>query len=234
MRHFHLTSSVHWSSLWAPILALVLLAGCSQQRTLPLADENLRPVESGSFDHVLVPAGERLPRFTQIYIETPEIHFSDRWLREHRRDYTERDLERIQTTFGDMLKGSLTRGLEANTGVTVTDSAEDAEVIFRPQLRALNIYAPDLSATGIRTAYTRQAGNATFDLVLLDPEERVLGQFIDHRETRHHAGRAMERTNRATNNRHFRRLMDRWSFNLTTYLLIAGAVPEVDDGIDAD
>lgn len=229
MRYSHFLHPVRLNAVWAPLLALALLAGCSQHRTLPLADENLRPVESGSFDHVLVPAGERLPRFTQVYIETPAIHFSDRWLREHRRDYTERDLERIQTTFADMLQASLSRGLESNTGVTVTDSAEQAEVIFRPQLRSLNIYAPDLSATGIRTAYTRQAGNATFDLVLLDADERVLGQFIDHRETRHQVGRMMERTNRATNNRHFRRLMDRWSFNLTTYLLIAGAVPEVDD-----
>lgn len=229
MRHFRTFHSMRWTALWAPLLALALLSGCSQHRTLPLADERLRPVESGNFDHVLVPAGERLPRFTQVYIETPEVHFSDRWLREHRSDYTQRDLERIETTFGDLLKRSLTRGLEHNTGVNVTDSPEQAEVIFRPQLRSLNIYAPDLSATGIRTAYTRQAGNATFDLVLLDPEDRVLGQFIDHRETRQFTGRAMERTNRATNNRHFRRLMDRWSFNLTTYLLIAGAVPEVDD-----
>jgi len=233
MRNEHLLYR-SWRAAALMVLALALLAGCSQHRTLPLADENLRPVESGSFDHVLVPAGERLPRFTQVYVETPEIHFSDRWLREHRRDYTERDLERIQTTFGNQLKRSLTRGLENNTGATVTDNPEEADVIFRPQLRSLNIYAPDLSSAGIRTAYTRQAGNATFDLVLLDTEERVLGQFIDQRETRYFAGQRLERTNRATNNRQFRRLMDRWSFNLSSYLLIAGAVPEQNDGLDAD
>lgn len=226
MRTYHWTQVIHRTAFWAALVTLALAAGCSQQHTLPLADPALNAAESGRFDHVLLPAGERLPRFTRIYIETPQVSMSHSWLREHRNDYTERDLERIQSTFAELLTESLTRGLEDHTGARITEDREQAEVIFRPQLREVNIFAPDLSATGIIRHYTRQAGNATFDLTLLAPDERVLGQFIDHRETPSFAGREMERTNRVTNNRHFRRLMDRWSSNLSSHLLIAGAVPE--------
>lgn len=218
------TASRYWRHLCFALAGL-LLTGCSQQPLLPLASPDLKPVEPGNFDHVLMPPGERLPQFSRVYLETPEVSLSDYWLRDRRGDYADRDLERIREEYGKLLSKALREGLGKQTRLTFTDTPEEAEVIFRPTLRNLNIYAPDLSRSGLTRHYTREAGNATFDLVVSTPDGEVLGQFIDHRETPSYNGRSLEWTNRVTNYRHFSRLMDRWTRNLSTYFLIGGVVP---------
>lgn len=224
----HLGTIAARVGLKAPLLAIIALwlTACAQQTPLPLADDSLRPAEPGNFDHVLLPPNERLPRVTTIFIEPSTVALSDYWLRDRRSDYTQRDLDRIHEDYGRYLNEALHEGLSEQTGVTITENRDEAEMILRPTLRNLNIYAPDLSLPNLTRHYTREAGNATFDLVLEDPSGKVRGQFIDHRETQSLSGRDMEWTNRVTNYRHFSRLMDRWTRNLSTYLLIAGALPE--------
>ncbi|WP_024461830.1 lipoprotein [Marinimicrobium sp. LS-A18] len=226
MTHRRVISLRFWSRAALLAVATFWLAACAQQSPLPLADDSLRPAQPGNFDHVFLPPGERLPRITTLYIEPAQVALSDYWLRDRRADYTQRDLDRIYEDYGRFLDEALREGLSEQTGVTLTENREEADMIFRPTLRDLNIYAPDLSRPGITRHYTREAGNATFDLVLEDPNGKVLAQFIDHRETQNLTGQAMEWTNRVTNYRHFSRLMDRWTRNLSVYLLIAGAVPE--------
>jgi hypothetical protein len=207
----------------AVALGATLLVACAQQPYEHLAAPDLVPVAKGNFDHVYLAPDTALPRFTRVYVELAEVRMSDYWLQNRRRDYTQRDLDRIERDYGQLLTERLTRGLTENTGVVVTDTPEQAEVIFRPVLRSLNIYAPD-SAVRPTRQYARNAGNATFDLTLVDATTgAVLGQFIDHREAS--GMERIERANRATNYRQFRRLMDRWTNNLTDYLLIGGTVP---------
>lgn len=215
-----------WLKTPVLLIAALWLTACAQQSLLPLADDSLRPAQPGNFDHVFLPPNERLPRVTTLYIEPAQVALSDYWLRDRKSDYTQRDLDRIHEDYGRFLNEALREGLSEQTGATITDNREEAEVILRPTLRNLNIYGPDLSYPGLIRHYTREAGNATFDLVLEAPNGKVLGQFIDHRETQSLTGRDLEWTNRVTNYRHFSRLMDRWTRNLSTYLLIAGALPE--------
>ena len=66
-----------------------------------------------------------------------------------------------------MLKKALREGMAEQTNVTVVDSAAEADVIYRPLLRELNIYAPDLSMPGRTKKYVYEVGNATFDLTLI-------------------------------------------------------------------
>lgn len=209
------------------LVATFVLSACARAPSSEhLADPDLTPAHQGNFDHVLLPPDTRLPRFTRVYIEEPEVVMSDYWLTSRRSEYTRRDLERIERDYSRLLYSALARGLTRNTGVVVTDSAEEAEVIFRPVLRSLNIYSPDLASRRTRD-FGYEAGNGTFDLTLLDATTgEVLGQFIDHRETR--SLPQIERANRATNYRKFRLLMDRWTHNLTEYLLIGGNVPQAD------
>ncbi|MDQ2078387.1 DUF3313 family protein [Marinimicrobium sp. ABcell2] len=207
----------------AVVLGATLMVGCAQHPHEHLADPNLVPVAKGNFDHVFLAPDTALPRFSNVYIEPAEVRMSDYWLKDRRRDYTQRDLDRIERDYGRLLTEALARGLTADTGVVVTDDPEQADVIFRPVLRSLNLYAPDTAIRPTRQ-YAREAGNATFDLTLVDARTgQVLGQFIDHRETQ--GLQRIEKANRATNRRHFRRLMDRWTDNLTDYLLIGGTVP---------
>src|SRR5690606_33927776 len=122
------------------------------------------------------------------------------------------------------LSKSLHEGIADQSGFTLVDSAAEAEVIFRPKLESLNIYGPDLSFQGRIDQYIHEAGNATFDLQLVDARSgRVLAQFVDHSETFSNPGMIRERTNRVTNARYFGRLMDRWTNNLITYLTEANS-----------
>ena len=229
MTHQRVISLRFWPRAALLAIATLWLAACAQQSPLPLADDSLRAAQPGIFDHGVLPPGERRPRITTLYIEPSQVALSDYWLRDRRADYTQRDLDRIYEDYGRFLDEALREGLSEQTGVTLTENREEADVIFRPTLRDLNIYAPDLSRPGITRHYTREAGNATFDLVLEAPDGKVLAQFIDHRETQNLTGQAMEWTNRVTNYRHFSRLMDRWTRNLTDYLLIAGSVAQPAD-----
>lgn len=204
-------------------LTALLLAACAQQPYEHVADPNLVPAVKGQFDRVLLPPDSALPQFTRVYVEPAQVHMSDYWLKDRRREYTSNDLQRIERSYGQLLSQTLVRRLSDDTGLTFVDEPTQAEVIFRPALRELNLYAPD-TGVGVTRQYARTAGNATFDLVLIDAATgAVIGQFVDHRET---PGQVrIEPANRGTNLRQFRRLMERWTDNLTDYLLIGGTVP---------
>lgn len=207
-------------------LAAVLITGCAAQQVdrKDLASVDLVAVEKGNFDHVYLPPETQLNRFDSVYLEDAEVTLSDYWLRDRRHDYSERDLERIRDDYGRLLGEAIREELEESTGLKFTDEPEQADVIFTPKLRDLNIYAPDFMTARISEFYTREAGNATFDLVVQEAGSgAVLAQFIDHRETL--GLHPLERTNRATNYRHFIRLFERWTNNLAKYLLTGGTVP---------
>lgn len=206
-------------------IATTLIA-CTAANTIPKADARLIGTKAGNFDYVLTLPGAGIAPFNKIFIEEPQVAFNKRWLVDFRTDYTDRDLQRITNTYGAMLKKTLTKGVLTQTGATVVSSAAEADVIFRPQLRELYLYGPDLNMPGRARQYIYEAGNATFDLTLLEADNNsVIAQFIDHRETSANIGDHLEPANRATNARYFRLLMERWSKNLTDYLTAVGSVP---------
>lgn len=202
-----------------------MFVACASDPVLPKADAKLMGTKAGGFDHVLMLPGSGIAAFSKVYIEDPVVSFNKHWLLDFRGDYTDRDLERITTTYGEMLKKALTEGLTEQTTVTVVNSAAEADMIFRPLLRELNIYGPDLSMPGRTKKYVREIGNATFDLTLIQAKgNKVIAQFIDHRETSASPGSRLERTDRVTNARYFRMLMERWTRNLTDYMIDTGTL----------
>lgn len=202
------------------ICSINFIVGCTHSSSSATLVPELVDVEHDRyFDQVRVAPDTQLAGISKIYIEDVSVSMNSYWLQKFRGQYNERDLERIKTTYGGLLKKSLAAGVEKQTGFTLVDSASDADVIFRPALEALNLYAPDLGAPGIIDSYVRVAGNATFNVLLVDPASGTIrAQFIDHSETSDFPGRIRERATRLTNTRNFDRLMDRWSRYLMTYL----------------
>lgn len=212
----------------ATFALLGLLAACSTTMPTEKADQDLVEVERGNFDHVLMRPDEPLPKLNRISIAEPVVTMSDYWLRDHRNAYTERDLKRIKEDYGRALKETLTTVLTNKSQVEIVEAPEQADVVIRPSLLNLNIYAPDLLSRPARTdQYVEVAGNATVNLEFVDPRsERILAQFVDHRETPAIVMGSLEETNRVTNFRLFRRLMERWSNNLAQYLYEQNLVVE--------
>lgn len=211
----------------ALITTTCVLAACANTLRTEKASDDLVEVERGNFDHVLMLPDTALAPFERVYIDEPVVEMSDYWLRDYRGDYVDRDLERIKEDYGRGLKEALAETLAEKSRVETVDSAEEADMILRPTLRNLNIYAPDLLTRPARTDYyVESAGNATLDLEFVDPQTgTVVAQFVDHRETPAIVIGRLEETNRATNYRLFRRLMERWSNNLVHYLDQENVVP---------
>jgi hypothetical protein len=210
------------------IAAILTLASCAMNTSsnrLGKTHEGLVEVERGNFDHVFMQPDTTLPKFSRLYIAEPEVTMSKYWLRDRRTDYSSRDLERIQSSYGRALKEALGEVLAERSGISIVDSPAEADMILQPSLLNLNIYAPDLSFRGRTDDYVEVAGNATVNLDFVDPQSNeVIAQFVDHRETPAIVPGRLEETNRATNFRLFRRLMERWSHNLALYLHKEGIV----------
>lgn len=207
------------------LTATCILASCATHMRTDKASEDLIEVERGNFDHVLMQDGAPLPSFTRVSIAEPVVAMSEYWLRDHRSDYSDRDMERIKEDYGRFLKEALADTLVEKSHIEIVDSPQEADMLLRPSLLNLSIYAPDLSFPARMDQYIESAGNATLNLEFVDPKsEEVLAQFVDHRETPAIVIGRLEETNRVTNYRLFRRLMERWSNNLVDYLDKEGIV----------
>jgi hypothetical protein len=207
------------------LMATSVVASCATNMRTEKASENLVEVEPGNFDHVLMQPDTPLSSFTRVSIAQPDVAMSEYWLRDHHGDYSDRDLERIREDYSRFLKEALAEILAEKSQVQIVESQSDADVVLRPSLINLNIYGPDLSFPGRVDHYIESAGNATLNLQLVDAQSgEILAQFVDHRETPAIVIGRLEETNRVTNNRLFRRLMERWSYNLVDYLDREGIV----------
>src|SRR5690606_9766474 len=202
------------------LLAVIVLSACASNKPYSEAAPGLTEVSHNRyFDRVLLAPGPPFPSFNRVYVEVPQVAMTDYWLRNYRCDYTPCELERIQTAYAELLQKSLREGITEQEAFTLVDSAADADIIFRPKLDALNLYAPDLSFHGRIDHYIHEAGNATFDLQLVDAASgKVLAQFVDHSETFSNPGSVRERANRATISRLFGRVIVRLTNNFIAYL----------------
>lgn len=216
----------HWA---AAVMAGVLLSACAQQTSQPEVAPGLVEVDHHHyFDRVFLAPGRQLPKIRRIYIEEANVSMNDHWLKNYRGDYTERDLQRIKTSYGQLLKKTLEKQITQHDGLTLAENAAEADVIFRPALESLNIYAPDLSMPARMEHYIQEAGNATFNLQLIDPQSgATVAQILDHRETFSNPAGFRERSNRATNARYFSKLMNHWAQNLMSYLTDTDAIARV-------
>ncbi len=199
------------------LLLVIGLSACGQSPYRQAVDGLTETRDTREFDHIYLLSDQAIPTFNRVFIEPVAVSFSDHWLRTFRTQYTQRDLDRLTEQYAGLLDKSMRNALDGS--YQLVDSPAEAEIIFRPKLEALNIYAPDLSNQGVTRHYIHEAGNATLDLLLLDAaSQKPLAQFVDHRETFSNPGGRMERTDRITNARYFSRMMDRWSDNLVRYL----------------
>ncbi|WP_111642169.1 hypothetical protein [Marinimicrobium alkaliphilum] len=219
-----------FAPLTLTLLVLLALSACSTTPSYDKADASLQATnETGNFGAVLLRHGEPLPTFTRVYVEEVPVELSRQWLSSHRSNYSRSDVERIERDYGERLRTALRNGLTDQTEVEVVDSADEADVVLRPHLRKLNIYAPDLMQPATRYYYSDQMGNATLDLYLVHPRNgNVLAQFVDHREVRAGIIFRGERATRGTNLRYFGRTMDRWAFDFVDYLMLTGTIEHTD------
>ena len=170
-------------------------------------------VESSSrfFDKVYLAEGAKLGNYRKVYVEPGEVSFSDYWEREHRTDVSNEYKSRIREKYGALLQEQLKKAYSEAEKYEVVEDRSKADLILKPVLENLNIFGPERS-TGSTKTFVYRAGNATFNLLIVDAGTgEAVAKFVDHRETREAPGMVLERADRATNYRDFRQLMKKWS-----------------------
>lgn len=220
-----------FTQLTLSLLVMLALAACSTTPRYDKADASLQTTsERGNFGAVLLRHGEPLPEVTRVYLaEEVPVELSRQWRSNHRGNYNRSDIERIERDYGQRLRTAFKNGLTEQTGVELVDNQADADIVLRPHLRQLNIFAPDLMQPRTRYYYSDQMGNATLDLYVVDPRnDAILAQFVHHREVRAGIIFRGERATRGTNLRYFGRAMDRWAFDFVDYMMLTGAIEHKD------
>lgn len=177
-------------------------------------------VETASrfFDKVYLAEGANLGNYRKVYVEPGEVSFSEYWKREHRTDVADGYQSTVREKYGALLQEQLKKAYSESEKYVVVENRSEAELILKPALENLNIFGPERS-TGITKTFVYRAGNATFNLLIIDAGTGdAVAKFVDHRETREAPGRVLERANRATNYRDFQQLMKRWSRGVVEYV----------------
>lgn len=204
--------------LFIGLIACFTLLGCATH-TPKNTEPSLVAINAPKgFDHILLMPNGAMPKVSKVFIEPATVALSSYWEKEFRGDYSDSDLERIHTSYAKLLNKSLAKAFEKSDQLVVVNNKTEADTVIVPALENLYIYAPDLSFTGRRDQYIREAGSATVNLRLLNKSGQPVAQFIDSRETFSNPSGIRERADRVTNARYFSRLMDRWSNNLVEVL----------------
>ncbi len=176
-------------------------------------------VEASSrfFDKVYLAEGANFAAYRKVFVEPGEVSFSDHWEREHRTDVSDSYKSGIREKYGALLQEQLKKAYAKSERYRVVEDKSEADLILRPVLENLNIFGPERSP-GLTRTYVYRAGNATFNLLLVDADTGdAVAKFVDHRETRESPGLVLERANRVTNYRDFRMLMQKWSREVVEY-----------------
>lgn len=216
------TAAVH---LRMTVFALIAIACATLSNAVvatPKTEANIIDtpmVEAASrfFDKVYLAEGANLDNYRKIYVEPGEVSFSEYWKREHRTDVSEEYQSRIREKYGALLQEQLKKAYSESEKYEVVENRSGADLILKPVLENLNIFGPERS-TGITKTFVYRAGNATFNLLMVDAGTGgAVAKFVDHRETREAPGMVLERANQVTNYRDFRQLMKKWSREVIEY-----------------
>lgn len=177
---------------------------------------NLTEVRYKPFDKVFQSANVNFTQYKKVYIEDATASFSRYWISEHRRDVTRNYKEKTLQRYAKMLTSTLTEELAKVSNFVLVDSAENADLIIKPSLENLNIFAPDDS---FNKSLVFRAGVAELNIIMIDAKtQTVVANIIDSHQTRETTASQPQRATRLTNTHDFKRLMQRWSKNIAKYL----------------
>ncbi|WP_053980923.1 hypothetical protein [Marinagarivorans algicola] len=142
----------------------------------------------------------------QVMVRPVSIEFSSHWLRDHRRDHTQRDIDKLKQRYSDSLTRSLIAHLEKQ-GFTIS-SAPSAQVA-QLRITQMRISAPDFNGPLSKLYSNEEHGAGDFALTFTHGEHKV-AQFIDHRKVMQGMAGQMNLTNRSLNQHAFDRTLGRF------------------------
>lgn len=216
------------SKLTAPLilgLCLLLLAtapvtAAVDRQAYPMdMPAGLEEMSSKSFDILYVKPGFQPGNYSKLIIEEPQVDLHDYWEWKNKRDITERDVQRIQTSTAKILREQFSEKFSGKNGYALAETGETGQgtLVMKPAMINLNLNAPDLSVPEHKDTFVKSAGHATLYLDLYDAASgELLLRVIDHDAAREHL--RFYEGNRVTNNRDLRIMVSRWANALRKHL----------------
>lgn len=183
-------------------------------------DTGLVPVKVRGFDQAALLPEVHFGRYRTFLVTDPTLEFDRHWLREFRRDMSERDEQRIRDRYGDAVKTALEEALASQLGWQAVSEPTEDTLIVNPNLTQFRLTAPDLTFRARSRDYVHYAGSARLQLTLRDAaSDTLIGELSDYSQTQSWGGiDTLKPTNRVVNLRDFQTLSRRWARQFSDYL----------------
>jgi hypothetical protein len=156
-----------------------------------VTEDGLQQIDSRRIDTLYWLPGASLAGYERIMIDEPLVAFRKNWERDQNRDrrgsrrIDAEDMERIRQTLAQAFVEQFTNVLEDDDGYEVVDEIGEDVLLLRPEIKDLDVTAPQVNAAGRVDEYITSAGAMTLDLAFYDSATNALiGRAIDRRVSR--------------------------------------------------
>ena len=208
------------------ISALGVSAELLAKQPVPqVTPEGLHLQKSKDARLVYVKPGATFDKYNRVAILETHVEFSKNWQRQYNANVTglqgritNDDMDRMKANVAAEFKKVFTEELQKNGGYQVVDQAGPDVLILRPAIINLQVTAPDLMRSDVRTTVVRSAGQMTLHLELWDSATNtILARIMDPQEDESFGGMG-RRASRVTNKAAMDDILRDWAGKLRKHL----------------
>jgi len=187
--------------------------------------EGLQLQKSQAARLVYLKPGATFKQYDRVAILKTLVEFSKDWQRDYNANatglqgrVTTRDMERMKANVAAAFEKVFAEELQKNGGYDVVDQAGPGVLVLRPAIINLQVTAPDLSRSDVRTTLVRSAGAMTLYLELWDgATNTILARIMDPQEDESF-GNTARRADRINNKAAMEDILRDWARKLRKHL----------------
>ena len=228
-RTMDLTRSLPTLALACGLVATLALAGPAELRAQAappqVTEEGLQLHQSKDARLVYLKPGATFDQYDRVVILDTLVEFSEDWQRDYNANVmgvqgrvSTRHMDRAKADVAAAFKKVFTEELQKDGGYQVVESAAPDVLVLRPAILNLQVTAPDLMTSDVRTAIVNSAGQMTLYLELWDPTTNTLLARIMDAQADDSFGGMGQRANRATNQAAMNDILKDWARKLRKHL----------------
>ena len=211
------------------LVAAVAMGGTAKLRAQASApqvtEEGLQLQASKDARLVYLKPGATFDQYDRVVILDTLVEFSEDWQRDYNANVmgvqgrvSTRHMGRAKADVAAAFKKVFTEELQKDGGYQVVESAAPDVLVLRPAILNLQVTAPDLMTSDVRTAIVNSAGQMTLYLELWDPTTNtLLARIMDAQADDTFDGMG-QRANRATNRAAMNDILRDWARKLRKQL----------------
>lgn len=215
-----------WACFFGASLALGVTSELLAKEPVPqVTPEGLQLQKSKDARLVYLKPGATFDQYDRVAILDTHVEFSKNWQRQYNANVaglqgrvTNEDMDRMKANVAAQFKEVFTEELQKNGGYQVVDEAAPDVLTLRPAIINLQVTAPDLMRSDVRTTLVRSAGQMTLYLELWDPATNtILARITDPQEDESFGGMG-RRATRVSNKAAMDDILRNWAVKLRKHL----------------